>query len=86
MNKTENLPEDAIVAMLLASGCSCWTHPRTHEKRIYLNKFARTLLQIEVDYYKTGNLQCFKWYDGVTSNTTGRKILFCIEKGIITIE
>lgn len=42
-----------IATMLLDNGCRVWTHPRTGEERIYLNKFALKLLDIEVECYKT---------------------------------
>ena len=74
-----------IATMLIDNGCKVWTHPSTGEERIYLNGFARHLLNIEIDRYNTGNLRTFT-IDGVrTSNCEGRRILGALEKAYYSV-
>lgn len=69
-----------IANMLLDNGCRIWTHPRTGEERIYLNKFALKLLNIEVEYYNTGNIYKFAIGGERTSNSQGRRIMAALDR------
>ena len=71
---------EIIAAYLIAHECATWTHPGTGEVRIYLNSFAKELLEIEATYYKTGNLSSFSWHGEKDSNSYGRKILSALDK------
>ena len=68
------------VRRLLARGAKLWNHPRTGEARVYLNGLARDLLDIEVDYYKTGNLRYFAMGGYKYSNCSGKRILCSLAK------
>ena len=71
---------EIIAAYLIAHECATWTHPYTREERIYLNRFAKELLEIEVSYHKTGTLSSFRWHGEQGSNSYGRKILSALDK------
>ena len=71
---------ELIAAFLIKHECGAWTHPYTGEERIYLNRFAHDLLEIEVSYYKTGNLSAFRWHGEKDSNCYGKKILSALDK------
>ena len=71
---------ELIAAFLIKHECGSWTHPYTGEERIYLNRYAHDLLEIEVDYYKTGNLSAFCWHGEKGSNCYGKKILSALDK------
>lgn len=76
----EIMKMELIAAFLIAHECATWTHPGTGEVRIYLNRFAKDLLEIEATYYKTGNLCSFYWHGEKDSNSYGRKILSALDK------
>lgn len=71
---------ELIAAYLIAHECATWTHPGTGETRIYLNRFAKDLLEIEATYYKTGNLCSFYWHGEKDSNSYGKKVLSALDK------
>lgn len=71
---------ELIAAYLIAHECATWTHPGTGETRIYLNRFAKDLLEIEATYYKTGNLCSFSWHGEKDSNSYGKKVLSALDK------
>lgn len=71
---------EIIAAYLIAHECATWTHPGTGEVRIYLNRFAKELLEIEASYYKTGNLASFYWHGEKDSNSYGKKVLSALDK------
>lgn len=68
------------VRRLLARGAKLWSHPLTGATRVYLNGLARDLLDIEVDYYKTGNLKFFSMGGYKYSNCSGKRILCSLAK------
>ena len=71
---------EIIAAYLIAHECATWTHPYTGEERIYLNRFAKELLEIEVSYHKTGTLSSFRWHGEQGSNSYGKKVLSALDK------
>lgn len=71
---------ELIAAYLIAHECATWTHPGTGEVRIYLNRFAKDLLEIETSYHKTGTLSSFKWHGEQGSNCYGKKVLSALDK------
>lgn len=71
---------EVIAAYLIAHECATWKHPGTGEVRIYLNRFAKEVLEIEASYYKTGNLCSFSWHGEKDSNSYGKKILSALDK------
>ena len=68
------------VRRLLARGAKLWNHPPTGATRVYLNGLARDLLDIEIDYYKTGNLRFFSMGGYKYSNCSGKRILCSLAK------
>lgn len=68
------------VRRLLARGAKLWNHPLTGATRVYLNGLARDLLDIEIDYYKTGNLRFFSMGGYKYSNCSGKRILCSLDK------
>lgn len=71
---------ELIAAYLIAHECATWTHPKTGETRIYLNCFAKEVLEIETTYHKTGTLSSFRWHGEQGSNCYGKKILAALDK------
>ena len=60
--------ETKTAFLLLSIGAKAWRHPESGDIRIYLNRAAEDLLEIEKDYYRTGNLSSFSWRGHQTSN------------------
>ena len=71
---------ETIATFLIKHECATWEHPGNGEVRIYLNSFAKDLLEIETTYYKTGNLASFSWHGEKDSNCYGKKVLGCLNK------
>lgn len=65
---------DDVIKYFTQKGLKPW-----RDERVYLKDLAKELLNLDTDYYKTGNLHSFSWYDGRESNTRGRKILKAID-------
>ncbi len=65
--------------VLLTAGAKAWRHPETGDIRIYLNRASEDLLEIEKDYYKTGNLRSFSWRGYQTSNCQGKRIMTALD-------
>lgn len=64
---------------LISIGAKAWKHPETGATRIYLNRAADDLLDIEKDFYKTGNLRSFSWRGHQTSNCQGKRIIAALD-------
>ena len=71
--------ETKAAFFLLSVGAKAWKHPESGDIRIYLNKAADDLLEIEKDYYKTGNLSSFCWRGHQTSNCQGKRIIAALD-------
>lgn len=71
--------ETKTAFFLLGLGAKAWKHPESGEIRIYLNKTADDLLDIEKDYYHTGNLSSFSWRGHQTSNCQGKRIIAALD-------
>lgn len=71
--------ETKAAFFLLSIGAKAWRHPESGEVRIYLNKAAEDLLEIEKDYYRTGNLSSFSWKGHLTSNCQGKRIMTALD-------
>lgn len=91
--KPENQKEDAkkeskdkFANYLTEKGLSVWEHPRTGEKRIYLNKVAQELLDIEVERYKTGSLKYFSMKGEEESNSYGNEVIDAIQKAYYDVD
>lgn len=65
---------DDVIKYFTQKGLKPW-----RDERVYLKDLAKELLNLDTDFYKTGNLHSFSWYDGRESNTKGRKILKAID-------
>lgn len=65
---------DDVIKYFTRKGLKPW-----RDERVYLKDLAKELLNLDTDYYKTGNLHSFSWYDGRETNTRGRKILKAID-------
>lgn len=65
---------DDVIKYFARKGLKPW-----RDERVYLKDLAKELLNLDTDYYKTGNLHSFSWYDGRETNTRGRKILKAID-------
>ena len=72
--------KDKFADYLTEKGLTVWEHPRTGEKRIYLNKVAHELLGIEIDRYNTGNISKFMMDGEKMSNSYGYSILGALDK------
>lgn len=71
--------ETKTAFFLLGLGAKAWRHPETGEIRIYLNRISDDLLDIEKDYYRTGNLSSFSWRGHQTSNCQGKRIMTALD-------
>lgn len=71
--------ETKTAFLLLSIGAKVWRHPENGELRIYLNRAADDLLEVEKDYYKTGNLRSFCWRGHQTSNCQGKRIMTALD-------
>lgn len=71
--------ETKTAFFLLSIGAKAWKHPESGDIRIYLNKSADDLLEIEKDYYRTGNLSSFSWRGHQTSNCQGKRIITALD-------
>lgn len=71
--------ETKTAFFLISLGAKAWKHPENGEVRIYLNRAADDLLDIEKDFYKTGNLSSFSWRGHQTSNCRGKRILAALD-------
>lgn len=71
--------ETKAAFLLLSIGAKAWRHPETGDIRIYLNRAADDLLEIEKDYYRTGNLSSFSWRGHQTSNCQGKRIIAALD-------
>lgn len=71
--------ETKTAFFLLSVGAKAWRHPETGDIRIYMNKVADDLLEIEKDYYRTGNLSSFSWRGRLTSNCQGKRIMAALD-------
>ena len=78
--------KDKFVNYLTEKGLSVWEHPRTGEKRIYLNKVAQELLDIEVERYKTGSLKYFSMKGEEETNSYGNEVIDAIEKAYYDVD
>ena len=72
--------ETKTAFFLLSVGGKAWKHPESGDIRIYLNRCAEELLEVEKDYYKTGNLRSFCWRGHQTSNCQGKRIITALVK------
>lgn len=77
---TEKESKDKFADYLTEKGLRIWEHPRTGEKRIYLNKVAQELLNIEMDRYNTGNIRVFMMDGEKMSNSYGYNVLSALDK------
>lgn len=77
---TKKESKDKFADYLTEKGLTVWEHPRTGEKRIYLNKVAHELLGIEIDRYNTGNISKFMMDGEKVSNSYGYSILGALDK------
>lgn len=71
--------ETKTAFFLLSVGAKAWKHPESGDIRIYLNRAADDLLEIEKDYYRTGNLSSFSWRGHQTSNCQGKRIMAALD-------
>ena len=71
--------ETKTAFLLLSIGAKAWRHPESGDIRIYLNRAAEDLLEIEKDYYRTGNLSSFSWRGHQTSNCQGKRIITALD-------
>lgn len=71
--------ETKAAFFLLSIGAKAWKHPESGDIRIYLNKVADDLLEIEKDYHRTGNLRSFCWRGHQTSNCRGKRIMTALD-------
>ena len=71
--------ETKTAFLLLSIGAKVWRHPESGDLRIYLNRAADDLLEIEKDYYRTGNLSSFCWRGHQTSNCQGKRIIAALD-------
>lgn len=71
--------ETKTAFFLLSIGAKAWRHPESGDIRIYLNKTAEDLLEVEKDYYRTGNLSSFSWRGHQTSNCQGKRIITALD-------
>lgn len=71
--------ETKTAFFLLGLGAKAWKHPESGEIRIYLNRISDDLLDIEKDYYHTGNLSSFSWRGHQTSNCQGKRIIAALD-------
>ena len=71
--------ETKTAFLLLSIGAKVWRHPENGDLRIYLNRSAEELLEVEKDYYKTGNLRSFCWRGHQTSNCQGKRIMTALD-------
>lgn len=71
--------ETKAAFFLISLGAKVWRHPGNGEIRIYLNRAADDLLDIEKDFYKTGNLREFSWRGHQTSNCQGKRIMAALD-------
>ena len=71
--------ETKTAFFLISLGAKAWKHPENGEVRIYLNRVADDLLDIEKDFYKTGNLSSFSWRGYQTSNCRGKRIMAALD-------
>ena len=78
--------ETKTAFFLLSIGAKAWRHPETGDIRIYLNKVADDLLEIEKDYYRTGNLSSFSWRGHQTSNCQGKRIMTALDKAYYDVK
>lgn len=78
--------ETKTAFFLLSIGGKAWKHPESGDIRIYLNKSADDLLEIEKDYYRTGNLSSFSWRGHQTSNCQGKRIMTALDKAYYDVK
>ena len=71
--------ETKTAFFLLGLGAKAWKHPESGEIRIYMNRISDDLLEIEKDFYKTGNLSSFSWRGHQTSNCQGKRIMAALD-------
>ena len=71
--------ETKTAFFLLSVGGKAWKHPESGDIRIYLNRCAEELLEVEKDYYGTGNLRSFCWRGHQTSNCQGKRIITALD-------
>ena len=71
--------ETKTAFFLLSIGAKAWRHPESGDIRIYLNRISDDLLDIEKDFYKTGNLSSFSWRGHLTSNCQGKRIMAALD-------
>lgn len=71
--------ETKAALLLLSIGAKVWRHPESGDLRIYFNRTADDLLEVEKEYYKTGNLRSFCWRGHQTSNCQGKRIMTALD-------
>jgi hypothetical protein len=71
--------ETKTAFFLISIGAKAWKHPESGEIRIYMNRVSDDLLEIEKDYYHTGNLSSFSWRGHQTSNCQGKRIITALD-------
>lgn len=76
----ELYPRKTVAQKIAEVGGKGWVHPRTGAVRMYFNRAALTLLNIEVGYHKTGNLAFFSINGHQTSNCAGKQYLKSLNK------
>ena len=78
--------ETKTAFLLLSIGAKAWKHPESGDIRIYLNRSAEELLEVEKDFYKTGNLRSFCWRGHQTSNCQGKRIMTALDKAYYDVK
>ena len=68
--KTDNETKRNAVDHLVKLGGKLW-----NDKRVYIKDIAKDWLDVETDFYNTGNIRSFKWVEGKESNNKGYLIL-----------
>ncbi|WP_405328014.1 hypothetical protein [Ruminobacter sp.] len=77
---TEKETKRDVVDHLVKLGGKLW-----NDKRIYIKDIARDWLEVNADFYNTGNLRSFEWIEGKESNSQGNRILSAIESSYFDI-
>ena len=71
--KTDKETKRDVVDHLVKLGGKLW-----NDKRIYIKDIAKDWLEVNADFYNTGNLRSFEWIEGKESNSQGNRILSAI--------
>lgn len=80
--KVEKTVETLTVEDLTALGGKLWEKSQTL-RRVYFNRAElMSICNIEVDYYRSGNISNFVWDGETLSNSYGREIMDVIRGGV----